>query len=353
MSSALPHRTQAAVLFEIACPLRLIDVELPPLAAGQVLVEVAYSGVCHSQLNEVRGRKGPDRFLPHVMGHEGSGHVLAIGPGVTKVAPGDSVVLTWIKAGGAEAPGARYPSRQGFINSGAVATFMCHSIVSESRLVRAPAGIALREAALLGCAIPTGGGAVLHAEIEDGASVAVFGVGGVGMSAIAIAGLRKANPLIAVDVVERKLELARRLGATHGIDARSHDPIAQIRVLTEGRGVDLAIEAAGIPSAMEAAFAAVRPAGGLCVLAGNVAHGQKIALDPYDLIRGRRIRGTWGGETDPDVDLPRYAQLVLSGKLDLSAMISAEYPLAAINEAMADLESGAVSRALLALRPER
>lgn len=348
MAQSLPKSTTAAVLFETGRPLEIMDLTLPPLAPGQVLVQLAYSGVCHSQLNEARGRKGPDRFLPHVMGHEGSGRVLAIGPGVGKVRPGDDVILTWIKGRGADVASSHYGSPRGAINSGAIATFMTHTVTCESRVVPLPAGLPLREAALLGCAVPTGGGIVLNSNVaHPGSSVAVFGIGGVGSAAVAVAAMLGASPLIAVDIVPEKLELARKLGATQCIDARSGDAVAQIRTLTGGAGVDLAVEATGVPRVMEAAYAGVRTNGGLCVLAGNPSFGERISLDPFDLIRGRQIRGSWGGETDPDADIPRYAAFAAGGKLDLTAMISAEYPLAAVNEALADLEAGRVLRAMI------
>jgi S-(hydroxymethyl)glutathione dehydrogenase/alcohol dehydrogenase len=344
----LPVQTEAAVLRELGQPLRLMSLALPALRPGQVLVEVAYSGVCHSQLLEVRGRRGPDRFLPHTLGHEGSGTVLAVGPGVIKVRPGDPVVLTWIKGEGAETPSTVYDSADGAVNSGAISTFLRHAILSENRVVRLPDDMPLREAALLGCALPTGAGLVLNtADVRPGSSVAVFGVGGIGLSAVLAAVLRQASPLIAVDVVESKLEDARRLGASHVINARQRDPLAAIAELTGGRGVDCAVEAAGRRETMEAAFRAVRDGGGLCVLAGNLPAGERITIDPFDLIRGKRIVGTWGGETRPDRDVPLYAAWFREGRLPLASLISREYRLAEVNKALADLEHGRVARALI------
>lgn len=335
------------MLFEPGRPLELVELQLPPLQPGQVLVEIAYSGVCHSQLNEVRGRKGPDRYLPHVMGHEGSGRVLAVGAAVRKVETGDHVVLTWIKGGGADVASVRYESARGPINSGAIATFMAHTVTCESRLVRLTPDFPLRTATLLGCAIPTGGGIVLHTgDVQPGRSVAIFGVGGVGAAAIAVAASAGASPLIALDIVPEKLEFARRLGATHTLDARQPTVAQQLRELTGG-GVDLAVEAAGLPPVMESAFSSVHPGGGLCVIAGNVAHGETIRLDPFDLIKGRRIVGSWGGETDPDTDIPRYARMALAGKLNLDDMISHEFALPDINRALDALEVGKVARAIV------
>jgi S-(hydroxymethyl)glutathione dehydrogenase / alcohol dehydrogenase len=341
-------RTDAAVLFEVNQPLRLLELDLPDLKPGQVLVDVAYSGVCHSQLHEVRGRRGPDRFLPHTLGHEGSGTVLAIGPGVAKVKPGDRVVLTWIKGAGADVPSTTYASRGGTVNSGAISTFMRHTITCENRVVPVPAEMPLREAALLGCALPTGAGVVMNtAAPRPGNSLVVFGAGGIGLSAVLAAHLLEVSPLIVVDVVDQKLEDARRLGATHTVNACTCDPVSAILEFTGGRGADYAVEAAGRRETMEAAFRCVRDQGGLCVLAGNLPQGEQISLNPFDLIRGKRIVGSWGGDTKPDRDVPRYARLFQEGKLPLADLISRDYPLEDVNAALEDLERGRVARALV------
>ena len=341
-------QTEAAILVELNQPLRQATLTLPPLKPGQVLVEVAYSGICHTQLHEVRGRRGPDRFLPHTLGHEGSGVVLETGDGVTKVSPGDRVVLTWIKGVGSDVPSTVYREGGTPINSGAISTFMRHTITCENRLVPLADAMPLREAALLGRAVATGAGIVSNsAQMPRGASVAVFGVGGIGLSAMLAARMFDANPLIAVDVVESKLTEALRLGATHLVNSRNRDPLAAILELTGGKGVDYAIEAAGRRETMEMAFRCVRNQGGLCVLAGNLPHGEQIAIDPYDLIRGKRIVGTWGGECRPDEDIPNYVQWFREGRLPLSELITREYPLDEINAALDDLEQGRATRAMV------
>ena len=341
-------RTEAAVLVELNHPLRHATLTLPDLKPGQVLVEVAYSGVCHSQLHEVRGRRGPDRFLPHTLGHEGSGTVLAVADGVDKVKPGDRVVLTWIKGRGADVPSTVYYEGATAVNSGALSTFMRHTITCENRVVPLSAAMPLREAALLGCAVPTGAGMVLNvAKMKPTRSVAVFGVGGIGLSALLAARTLAAAPLIAVDVVDAKLVEAQRLGATHAVNSQKREPLAAIHELTGGKGVDYAIECAGRRETMETAFRSVRNQGGLCVLAGNLPHGERIAIDPFDLIRGKQIVGTWGGETRPDEDLPRYTQWFLEARLPLAELITREYRLEEINVALLDMEQGRVSRALI------
>lgn len=347
-------KTVAAVLEELNKPLRIRELTIPDLKPGQVLVEVAYSGVCHSQLLEVHGGRGPDRFLPHTLGHEGSGTVLEVGAGVTKVKPGDRVVLSWIKGSGADVPSTVYQSAEGPINSGAISTFMRQTVTCENRVTPIPDVMPLPEAALLGCAIPTGAGIVLNtARVHPGSSVAVFGVGGIGISVVLAADLVHATTIIAVDVFDHKLKRARQVGATHLINACKQNPLTTILEITGQRGVDYAIEAAGQRETMETAFQVVRDNGGLCVLAGNLSHGERISLDPFDLIKGKRIVGTWGGETQPDRDIPLYVNLYLSGKLKLDGLITHTYSLGEINQALEDLGHGKVGRALIEMVVER
>jgi len=234
-------KTKAAVLTKQKAPLEIWELEIPELKAGQVLVKVAYSGLCHSQLNEINGVKGEDKFIPHTLGHEGSGTIEAIGPEVTKVKPGDHVVLSWIKGKGADVPSCRY----GNVNSGAISTFMTHAVISENRVIPIPDAMPLKEAALLGCAIPTGAGVVKNEmELQAGESFAVFGSGGIGLSALLAAKGAKADPIIAIDVNETKLNQAISCGATHVINATKQDPVAAILEITKGSGVDYVLSPA-------------------------------------------------------------------------------------------------------------
>lgn len=347
---SMVDETQSAVLFEPKRPLRLVSLSIPELRPGQVLVDMAYSGICQSQFLEVEGLRGPDRFLPHTLGHEGSGTVVRVGEGVRKVKAGDRVVLSWIKGEGAEVPSTVYASSEGRVNAGAITTFMRRTVTCENRVTPVLPTMPLREAALLGCAVPTGVGIIKNtARVERGSSVAVFGMGGIGLSVILGARLAEAKVIIAIDLFDAKLERAKQLGATHGINARRENSLEEIRKLTEGRGVDYAIEAAGKRETMETAFRSVREKGGLCILAGNLPHGEEISIDPFNLIKGRQIRGTWGGETQPDRDIPEYVSLYFAGKLKLERLVTREYPLEEINEAFRDLRKGEVGRALLRL----
>jgi S-(hydroxymethyl)glutathione dehydrogenase/alcohol dehydrogenase len=340
----------AAVLYEPGQELAIEELAIPDLAAGQVLVRLAFSGVCRSQLMEVRGGRGVDRWLPHLLGHEGAGTVVRVGDGVSKVAAGDQVILTWIRCSGLEASGARFSSHGRVINAGPVTTFGTHAIASENRVVPLPDGVPLDVAVLFGCALPTGAGMILNElRPEPQTSLAIFGLGGVGLSALIASRICRCDPIIAVDVSPAKLDVARLFGATHTVDAAAEDPIAAIRALTNGRGVDCAVEAAGSTATIETAFSVVRRDGGRCLFSSHPPSGSKICLDPHDLISGKRIAGSWGGGTRPDSDVPRLAELYRRGELPLERLLTHRYRLEQVNEALKDLESQSVFRPLLVM----
>ncbi len=335
-------KTLAAVLEKINRPLRVEDLTIPELKRGQVLVKIAYSGICHSQLNEIQGLKGEDKFLPHTLGHEGSGIVMELGPEVQKVQAGDHVVLTWIKGSGVDVSTAQYKMQDGtLVNSGGISTFMEYAVISENRLVPILKKMPLKEAALLGCAIPTGAGIVFNTlQAKAYNTIAIFGVGGIGMSAVIAAEALGCRQIIAVDIDTYKLDFSLKIGATHVVNAAKQDSVSAIMDLTKGQGVDYAIEAAGLKETMEEAFVSIRNNGGTLVIAGNLAHKEKISIDPFDLIKGKKIIGTWGGETCPDRDIPRYVELYLSGKLKVDDLITSRFCLKDINPALEVFKNG-------------
>lgn len=201
---------QAAILTELKKPLAIGEVCLPEtLDVGQVLVRIHYSGICGSQLGEIDGAKGEDKFLPHLLGHEGSGAVVDIGPGVKHVKPGDKVVLHWRKGLGIESPVPSYRWNGEKLNAGWITTFNEFAVVSENRVTRIPPDSDMRVAALFGCAVTTGFGVVLNnANLKIGESVVVFGAGGVGLNIVQAAAMVSAYPIVAVDRFENRLELA-------------------------------------------------------------------------------------------------------------------------------------------------
>jgi len=341
-------KTRCAVLYECNKPLVVEELILPELGYGQVLVRLVAAGICHTQLLEIKGKKGTDKYLPHALGHEGAGIVDAVGPGVSRVSKGDPVILSWIKGSGIDAGGTTYSKNGKKINAGPITVYSDYSIMSENRLTKISRDMPLDKAALMGCALATGFGAVINtAHVEPGSSVAVFGAGGVGLCAIQAAALRLASKIIAVDLYPRKLETAKSLGATHAVNARTEDAVQSIISLTGGLGVDYAIEAAGAKESMEQAHQVLRRQGGLAVLIGNLPHQTKISIDPFEVICGKRLVGSWGGETKPERDFPRYVDLFLKGTLKLDALLSHSFSLEDINSAFEVLAKGEAARAII------
>lgn len=342
-------KTLAAVLVETGRPLELVDLGLPSLKSGQLIVEVEYSGVCHTQLLEARGYRGHDAYLPHCLGHEASGTVVEAGPDVQKCRAGDRVILSWMQGDGANVPGTVYDWSGQSVNAGGVTTFQRLAVVSENRLVPLPQDVGGVEGALMGCAVPTGFGAVCNAgAATPGQSVAVFGLGGIGCSALAAAHTLDAAPLVAVDVNPARLELADQFGASVTINAAEQEVEAVIKELCPG-GVDLAIEATGRPAVMQQALSCVRSRGGTVVVVGNARFGETMQIDPRELNQGKRLVGTWGGDNQPDRDFPRYCQMLADGRLDLGPLVPKTYALSEINAALDDLEAGLVPRPLIKL----
>jgi S-(hydroxymethyl)glutathione dehydrogenase/alcohol dehydrogenase len=340
-------KTEAAILVRTGTPLVLAEIDIPPLKPGQVLVEIAYSGVCGSQAMEWRGDKGEDKWVPHCLGHEGSGTVLETGAAVTKVKAGDRVVLSWIKGNGIEAGGAVYDWDGRKVNAGGVTTFQRHAVVSENRLTLVPADLPMDVAVLLGCAAPTGMGAVYNVlKVRAGDAVAVFGTGGIGLHALMAAALADAMPVIGIDPNPTRRALAKIYGASHVIDPSEGDVLAEIRRIVPP-GVDLAVESSGVPAVMEQALNATRQQGGRAVVIGNARHGARLSLDPAVFNHGKSLLGTWGGDSVPDRDFGRFGRLLASGRFPVRDLLSKPYALEQADSALQDLAAGKVGRPLV------
>jgi len=345
-------KTDAAILTELQTPLVVSEIDIPSLKPGQVLVDISYSGICHTQLSECQGRRGEDKFLPHCLGHEGSGVVREIGTGITKVKAGDRVIISWIKGSGADISSTVYQWGNEWVNAGGVTTFSRQSVISENRLTVIPNDISMEAAALIGCAVPTGMGAVLNtAQPRPGQSIAIFGTGGIGLCAVAGAAISGCAPIIAIDINAEKLKVARKMGATHIICSKTGNLVEEIMKICPG-GLDFAIEATGIPDVMNQALTAVRAQGGVAVVIGNANFKDKLVIDPRQLNMGKQLRGTWGGDNNPDIDFPRYCQLIEYGRLNLDPLMSPSYSLRDINQALADLAGGRVVRPLIDMSRE-
>jgi S-(hydroxymethyl)glutathione dehydrogenase / alcohol dehydrogenase len=369
-------RVRAAVLHRPGQPLAVEEVELDPPKAGEVLVRVAAAGVCHSDVRYADGELGTD-YWPVILGHEGAGVVEEVGAGVTHVAPGDHVAFCFVPACRA----CRYcragkpnlcevvaeHGARGMLMDGTsrlrladgttvkhglrTACFAERTVVAAGGAVPLPRELPLWQAALLGCGVVTGMGAVRNAAgVRPGDSVAVIGCGGVGLQVVAAARLAGAEPIVAVDRVAEKLELAVAQGATHVVDAsRDHDPVGTIHRLT-GDGADFAFEVIGRAETMRQAWAAIRP-GGTAVVVGLAPEGVDASVPAIEFLSDKTLRGTYYGSGDPAAELPGLAALALSGELDVARVVTHLDTLDGIEAAFERLRHGEGARTILLIDP--
>ncbi len=340
----IPKTMKAAILVAQRQPLTVEEVELPEsLSAGQVLVKVHCSGICGSQIGEIDGAKGADRFLPHLLGHEGSGVVMETGPAVRHVKAGDKVVMHWLKGLGIESETPRYRWKGRSLNAGWVTTFNEYAVVSENRVTPIPADADMEVAALFGCAVTTGFGVVQNnAKLRIGESVVVFGAGGVGLNIVQAAALVSAYPIIAVDRYDNRLELARRMGATHVVNAGREDASVPIRELVGPEGVDVFVDNTGLPEVIRMGYELTGPKGRV-TLVGVPKKGDDISIHSLPLHFGKILSGSHGGESVPHRDIPRYHALFKTGRIKLRELLTNRYRLDQVNEAIAGMRSGDVS----------
>jgi S-(hydroxymethyl)glutathione dehydrogenase/alcohol dehydrogenase len=338
---------KAAILVKSREPLVVDEIEFPEaLNVGQVLVKVHYTTICGAQLNEIAAAKGPDKFLPHLLGHEASATVLEAGPGVTNVKEGDTVVLHWRPSLGIQCPPPAYKWKGAKLNAGWVATFGEYAVVSENRMTVIPADYDLKVAPLLGCAVTTAAGVINNdANVKIGESVAIFGVGGVGLNVVQFAHLAGANPIVAVDLVDSKLDMAKARGATHVLNGKNIKDIpAAIREIVGAKGPDKVIETTGVSTIIEQAYDLTH-ADGTCVLVG--VPNDKVTIYTLPIHFNKVLTGSHGGDAAPHIDIPRLIRLNKAGRLSFDGIITHEFPLAKINEALDMVRSGAAGRVLI------
>lgn len=331
----------AAILEEQKKPLIVDEIEIiNKLEIGQILVKVCYSGICGSQIGEMEGVKGPDKYLPHLLGHEGSGTIIEVGPGVSSVGEGDKVILHWMKGEGIQSAPPTYKWGSKKINAGWVTTFNEYAVVSENRCTKIPNGNDLEIAALFGCAITTGFGVVENnAKLKMGESVVVFGAGGIGLSIIQAAKLNSAWPIIAVDIYDNRLKLALELGATHVINSINSIPENEILKITSEKGLDVFIDNTGKPEIIELGYKLVSNDGRV-VLVGVPKIGQNINIFSLPLHFGKTIVGSHGGEINPSKDISRYLKLHSNNIINFNSLITSKFSLIRINEAITSMKNG-------------
>ncbi|QDY70681.1 zinc-dependent alcohol dehydrogenase family protein [Qingshengfaniella alkalisoli] len=351
-------------------PLEIVEADLDDPGPGQVLVRMAAAGLCHSDLSTINGDR--PRQMPVALGHEASGVVQAVGPGVTRLAAGDHVVMVFVASCGhcipcAEGrpalcePGAAAGANGTLLNGDrkisvdgesvnhhiGVSAFSTHAVMSENSCIRIDKDIPLDKAALLGCAVLTGVGAVLNSgNLKMGQSCAVVGLGGVGLAGVLGAVAAGARTLVAVDLSEDKRRHALDLGATHAIDPRDADAVARVRDWTGG-GVDLAVELAGAVPALEFAYAITRR-GGTTVTAGLPHPDAKMTVAPVTLTaEERNLKGSYVGSCVPVRDIPRFAQMMQQGQLPIEKLMTHRLRLDQINEGFERLAAGEAIRQVI------
>jgi S-(hydroxymethyl)glutathione dehydrogenase/alcohol dehydrogenase len=351
---------KAAVLYEVNKPLVVEEIDIDEPQQGEVLVKTVAAGVCHSDLHFMEGTWPYP--LPVVMGHEGAGIIEQVGEGVTAVQPGDHVILSFIPWCGACrycAEGRPFLCTQGgsrtiHLHKGgqnifaflSVSSFAEHMVVPQNGVVKIREDAPLEKVALVGCGVTTGVGAVVNtAKVQAGSSVVVVGTGGVGLNVIQGAVLAGAAQIVAVDILDNKLEMAKQFGATHTVNASAGDPVAAVRELTGG-GPDYAFEVIGSTETVAQAWNMVG-AGGKVIVVGMVPFGQKVCIDGNALMREKSLLGCLYGSTRPLVDMPRIVELYMAGRLKIDELVSRTYPLERINEAFAALKNGEVARSII------
>ncbi|WP_381800244.1 Zn-dependent alcohol dehydrogenase [Streptomyces niveus] len=355
---------RAAVLPAVGAPLEITDIELPEPGPGRVRIRLAAAGVCHSDLSLTDGTMRLP--VPAVLGHEGAGTVLSVGEGVTHVAPGDGVVLNWAPScggchhcrlgevwlcasalTGAGAIHARRADGTDLHPGLNVAAFAEETVVAANCVLPVPDGIPLTDAALLGCAVLTGYGAVHHsARVRAGESVVVFGVGGVGLAVLQSARIAGASTIVAVDVSPEKEELARAAGATDYL-VSSATTAKDVRGLTDGQGADVAVECVGRAVTIRTAWESTRR-GGRTTVVGIGGKDQQVTFNALELFHwGRTLSGCVYGNCDPVRDLPVLAEHVRAGRLDLGSLVTTRITLDGIPAAFDTMLAGRGGRALV------
>jgi S-(hydroxymethyl)glutathione dehydrogenase/alcohol dehydrogenase len=360
---------KAAVLHEIGQPLRVEDVELDSPGEFEVHIRVGAAGICRSDLHYIQGDQRVP--LPIVLGHEGSGTVLDVGEKVTRVVPGDRVILSFVPncgrcrfclvgkpnlcdehgaTGTAMFDGTTRLHKEGtrIAHMGKVACFAEEAVVPESGCIPVTKDLPLSHAALIGCSVTTGVGAALYtAAVEPGSDVVVVGAGGVGLNVIQGCRLAGASKIIVIDIQEGKLEFATKFGATHTINPSVQDPVERVFQLTKGRGANYAFEVFGSSQTVELAYS-VTGKGGTLVVVGLAPIGDAAAISPVDLVRHEKtIKGCYYGSSRAHLDMLTMVELYQSGRINIDDLVAREYHLEDINTALADLANGEIGRGVI------
>lgn len=364
-------KSRAAILFKPGEKLQIHEVDVQDPGPGEVRVKLAASGICHTDLHVMTGDL--DAPLPAILGHEGAGVVYDVGPGVTAVKPGDHVILLWRLSCGeceycSDSRPALCPAGTDIRGTGRLldgtsrfsldgqeikhfagaSAFSNYTVLPEKAVLKIADDLPLELVALMGCAVITGVGAAVNAaEVKPGSTVAVFGAGGIGVNVVQGAVLAGARTVIAVDRYDSRLEQARQFGATHTVNASAGNAVDTIRELTDGRGVDYAFEAVGVPAVMQQAYDCLAKRG-VAMVVGIPPTASEVTISSSALVYEERVlTGSLYGSAAPKTDIPKLIALYRSGKLKLDDLLTHSFPIEEINEAYAALESGETLRSVV------
>ena len=326
---------KAAVLYKINKPLKFIDCKIPILKKGQVLIKNSYSGICRSQIMEIDGLRGKDKWLPHLLGHEGVGKVIRIGKGVSKVRVGDTIISSWIRGEGLDVKIDNiYSVNDEKINSGKVTTFSEYSVVSENRVFLKPNNISTEIASLLGCAIPTGCGKILNLKniIPIKSKILVFGLGGIGLLTFLALNSFGYKNLYFREINQKKKNLVKKfLCGRNGAGVKDFDFV---------------FESAGLISTIEESFSLLKKDGTL-YFSSHPDSSKKISINPHELISGKKIYGIWGGLVDMDKQLNILSNKIYKDLKNIKKDMLSYYDFKDINIAISDLKNNKVVRPII------
>tara|TARA_B110000003_G_scaffold236491_2_gene241175 strand:+ start:3174 stop:4208 length:1035 start_codon:yes stop_codon:yes gene_type:complete len=338
----------AAVLVEQNRPLEFMELAVPKLSYGQVLVKLTASRICGSQLGEIVGVKGPDRWLPHLLGHEGAGVVVETGPEVSTVKLDDKVCLHWRPGQGIESRAPKYQSGNQIVNAGFITTFNEYAVISENRLTAVPDSLDDEITCLLADTLTTGFGVIVNdAAVKIGESLVIFGVGGIGLGAVLGAKLAGAYPIVAVDLFDHKLKKAAQYGATHTLLANQVSLNEAILEIVGQSGADVVIDGTGVPAVIESCYDLTKAKQGRTVLFGVMHHEKRVSLHTLPLHFGKVLTGSEGGGSVPHQDLPKYIRMIENGRLDTSGFVSHRGSLLEVNAMIAKMRAGEVIHSII------
>jgi S-(hydroxymethyl)glutathione dehydrogenase/alcohol dehydrogenase len=343
----MKKKTNAFFLEKIKHKLKLKErITLPELSKGQVLVKLIYTSLCGSQIMEINGKRGKDSYLPHGLGHEGVAKVITLGPGVRRLKKGDKVILTWIKSKGHDCKGYKLNiGNKKYLNFGPITTLSNYSIISENRCVRKPKNLNDKLAAFFGCSISTGFGIVYNSisKKNRNKSIGIYGLGTVGVFSLLAAKCLNFKKIFVIEKNKSKLNLAKKLGA---IIINYKKPLSDLKTINQNKLLDYCFESTGNTEAIETSINLINNKG-ICYISSHPNNKDKIKISPYELIKGKKIIGSWGGYTKPDKDFINYSKL-LNKNFKLIKLIKIKaYKFKEINKAINDLQNNKIIKPLI------